>query len=127
MLGRAFLMETTVKSSSVESFQLFVGCEASRIRVVPQERSEKLLLPDLPRIRIVLRGPRMLRGAPEAFPGFAAFVDPHGGVGTAPGTLGALHKVMRDKAWEPYKPRASAPRRTCSNCSTLTPGLSSYS
>src|SRR5215475_8070390 len=100
MLGRAPLVETIVKSGSVESFQLFVGCEADRIRVAPQEGSEKFLLPDLPRIRVLLREPRMLRAAPEVFPCLAALVDPHGSVATTTDALGALHKVVRDKPWE---------------------------
>jgi len=48
MLRRALLIETIVKSGSVESFQLFVGGEADRIRVVLQEGGEKFLLPDPP-------------------------------------------------------------------------------
>jgi len=99
-VGPALLMETIVKSDDVDSFQLFVGSEADRIWVVPQEWSEKFLLPNLPRVRIILREPRVLRGTPEVFPGRAAFVDPHGGVGTATDALGALHKVVRDKPWE---------------------------
>src|SRR5262250_3339806 len=93
-------METTEKSGGIESLQLFVRREADRIRMVPQERSEKVLLPDPPRIRIVLREPRMLRSTPKVFPSLAAFVDPHSGVGTTTDALGALHKVMRDKPWE---------------------------
>ena len=90
MLRRALLIETIVNSGSVESFQLFVGGEADRIRVVLQEGGEKFLLPDPPSIRILLRDPRMLRGALNVFPGLAAFVNPHGSVATTTDTLGAL-------------------------------------
>jgi hypothetical protein len=77
-----------------ESLQLFVGCESDLIRVVSQKGSEQFFLPDLPGIRILLRGPRMLGGAPEVFPSLATLVDPQSGVGSAADALGALDKVM---------------------------------
>src|SRR5207244_2246655 len=70
------------------------------IRVLPQEGSEKLFLPDLPGTGIFLRGPGMLGGAPEVFPSLATLVDPQGGVAAAADALGAFDKVMRHKPGE---------------------------
>src|SRR5262252_5088567 len=100
MLRRALLIEAIVKSGSVESFQLFVRCEADRIRMVLQEGGEKFLLPDPPSNRILLREPRMLRGAQTCSQASRLFVDPHGSVATTTETLDALYKVMRNKSWE---------------------------
>src|ERR1700730_12740253 len=90
------LVHSSVELRGTESLQLFVGCKSDRVRVVLQKGSKKLLLPNLPRIRILLRGPRMLGGAPEVFPSLTALVDPQGGVGTPADALRASNEVMRD-------------------------------
>src|SRR2546430_11961735 len=103
-LGCGLMLTVTVRSSvelaGTESLQLFVGRESDPIRMVPQQGSEKFFLPGLPGIRILLRGPRVLGGAPEALPGLATLVDPHGGVGAAADALGAFDKVMCHKPGE---------------------------
>jgi hypothetical protein len=68
--------------------------------LVVQKGSEKLFLPDFPIVRILLRGPRVLGGAPELFPSLSTLVDPDSGIGAAPEAFGPFDKVMCHEAGE---------------------------
>jgi hypothetical protein len=59
-----------------EPLQLFVCRESEIVWAVVQKGSKKFFFPDLPGVRILLWGPRMLGGAPEALPGLTTLVDP---------------------------------------------------
>src|SRR5207244_4588790 len=93
-------LRSSVELAGTKSLQLFVGGESGPIRVVPQQGREKFFLPGPPGIRILLRGPRVLGGAPEALPSLATLVDPHGGIGAAADALGTFDKVMCHKPGE---------------------------
>jgi hypothetical protein len=83
-----------VKLGHTKSLQLFVCREPEIVWAVRQKGSKKFFFPDLPGLRILPWGPRMLRGAPEALPGLTTLVDPDRGIGATANALGPSDKVM---------------------------------
>src|SRR5438552_882188 len=59
-----------------QTLQLFVRREPEIVWAVLQKRSKKFVFPDLPGVRILLWGPRVLGSAPEALPSLTTLVDP---------------------------------------------------
>jgi hypothetical protein len=83
--------------------QLFVSRESDGVRVIRQEGAEPFTFPDLPEFRILLGWPRPFDSAPEALPGLATLIDPHGGIGAAASTLDSFDEVVCDESREPQE------------------------
>jgi hypothetical protein len=68
--------------------------------VVRQKGSKKFFFPDLPGLRILPWGPRMLGGAPEALPDLTTLLDPERGIGATANAPGSFDKVMFHESGE---------------------------